>query len=367
MIRAIDDLDKITEGETVVLLFSGGLDSTYLLTKLINQHNCYVIALTIDVGQTDSPIDLEKQNRVEFVKLDCREEFSYDYVLSAIQNNGRYLGHHPLSASLSRPLFAKKAIELARDRGACAIIHTAVAHQNSLRRFNNSIKELGFEGEYGSPFELSDVSRKEKIEYLKEYSVDVCQGRKLSFDSNLWAMECEGDGPDCKSIKEYPHEFLNFNENRFGNIDIVLEFSKGVPVSLNHQEMKLNKLIESLTELVKDFEIGQYISYEENPSNEKMLEIKKAPAAEIILKSYWSFLNKFLAHDHLMLKNQLDQVWSKEASEGRWYSNLKKDIEAFNRSISKDVNCVVSIKVSSSKIHIVNVEKTIILPLQAVS
>ena len=362
MIRSIRDLDKVKKGQTVILLFSGGLDSTYLLTKLVNEYHCHVIALTFDVGQRDTPISLQDSEQVDFMKVDCREEFANDFVLKAIQNNGRYLGHHPLSASLSRPLFAKKAIELANMKSACAIIHTAVSHQNSLRRFNNSLTELGFTGEFGSPFELSDISREEKSNYLNKKGIEVCKSRTLSFDSNLWAMECEGDGPDCKSIKNFPDEFLSFNSKKH-EIDLTLEFSSGIPVALNNKHMNLDKLIISLTDLVKDLEIGQYISYEENPLNEKMLEIKKAPAAEIILKSYWSFLNKYLSHDHLMLKNQLDQVWSKEASEGRWFGALKKDIEEFNKSVSKDVNCVIHLKIGTSKILIVNVERNTPLSL----
>ena len=132
-----------------------------------------------------------------------------------------------------------------------------------------------FLGEFGSPFELSDLSREDKKSYLKELDIDVCKSRTLSFDSNLWAMECEGDGPDCKSIKNFPEEFLNYNQKE-NEMDLVLEFSLGIPVALNHKKMNLEHLIISLSDLVKDYEIGQYISYEENPLNEKMLEIKKA-------------------------------------------------------------------------------------------
>lgn len=356
MIRKMSDLDVLNDGEVVILLYSGGLDSTYLLTQLVVEYSCQVIALTIDVGQSDQSITIPNFKNVDFVKLDCKKEFADEFVLKALQNNGRYLGHHPLSASLSRPLFAKKAIEVAQAHGAKAIIHTAVAHQNSLRRFNNSILDLGYEGEYGSPFELGDISRSEKTKYLQKNGIEVCKSRELSFDSNLWATECEGDGPDCKSIKKFPTTFLN-ERTSSEELDLHIEFDSGVPIKINGIGMGLEDLIMNLNDQVEGYEIGQYISYEENPQSEKMLEIKKSPAAEVLLMSYWSYLNKYLSHDHLMIKNQLDQVWSKEASEGRWYGALKSNVESFNSSVASNVNCSIELKIRNSKVLIVNVEQ----------
>jgi argininosuccinate synthase len=366
MIREINDLSNLKNDDVVVLLYSGGLDSTYLLTYLLIELKCQVIALTIDVGQTDNVISAPGFDRVKFVELDCKKEFSEEFILKAIHNNGRYLGHHPLSASLSRPLFAKKAIEIAHMYKAKGIIHTAVSHQNSLRRFNNALRDLGFEGLYGSPFELGDISRSVKISYLRDNNIDVCESRALSFDSNLWATECEGDGPDCRSIKTYPNTFLN-EKSIHDELDLVIDFESGIPRKLNGEFVDLVDLIENIKTMVEGFEVGQYISYEENPQSEKMLEIKKCPAADILMKCYWAFLNKFLSHDHLMIKNQLDQVWSKEASEGRWYGALKKDIEEFNKSISKGVNCSIQVKIRRSNILIVGVEKSESIELKRAS
>jgi argininosuccinate synthase len=83
-----------------------------------------------------------------------------------LARGARYMGIYPISSSLSRPIIALHAVALARELGCQAIVHTANQSQNSLRRLNGAIEQLGYEGCYGSPYEYSAIPREQKIEAL---------------------------------------------------------------------------------------------------------------------------------------------------------------------------------------------------------
>ena len=169
-IKSIDDLEMLkNSSNSVVVLFSGGLDSTFLVVYLTKNLGKKVIAVHVDIGQEEELVensDLEEMG-VLVKSIDARDEFVNDFVYPAILNQGIYLKRHPLSASLSRPLFAKKAMKVAKEYNAQAIIHCATSTQNSLRRFNLTLEHLNFDGVYGSAFETSTPTRSEKIEFLK--------------------------------------------------------------------------------------------------------------------------------------------------------------------------------------------------------
>ncbi|MFE9764470.1 argininosuccinate synthase domain-containing protein [Streptomyces sp. NPDC005808] len=75
----------------------------------------------------------------------CGEEFAGRYVAPAIAAQAVYLGIHPVSSTLSRPLIAQSAVELARTLGAQAVLHAANRSQNTLRRLNGALRLLGYE------------------------------------------------------------------------------------------------------------------------------------------------------------------------------------------------------------------------------
>lgn len=152
----------------ILTLFSGGLDSSYLLYRLSQTH-CKVTALTVDLGDGVDRDDLKTITDyfgADLVVLDARNRFIDDAVIPAVQAFAQYLGIYPISSSLSRPIIVQCAVEQAKKLGCGAIIHTANQSQNSLRRLNGALQQLGYEGFYGTPYEFSVISRQQKMEEL---------------------------------------------------------------------------------------------------------------------------------------------------------------------------------------------------------
>src|SRR3954470_16474775 len=106
----------------VLLLYSGGLDTSVMLKWIQDEYEAEVVALTVNLGQPGEDYDVVKGKALQLGALDChvidaREEFVRDYGLTSIKANGLYGGGYPLSTALGRPLIAKLAVEYARNSG----------------------------------------------------------------------------------------------------------------------------------------------------------------------------------------------------------------------------------------------------------
>lgn len=153
----------------VVTMFSGGLDSTYLLFRLQRLGFTNVHAVAVDVGATIDEDELTKYAAhfgASFICLDGRELFVKEGVMSAIRAHAMYMGMFPISSSLSRPFIARWVTDYAKALNAGLLLHTANLSQNSLARLNNSIRRYGFPGKFGSPYVHSVVSREKKAAEL---------------------------------------------------------------------------------------------------------------------------------------------------------------------------------------------------------
>jgi argininosuccinate synthase len=210
LIRSFAQLENaiLDPTDPVVTLFSGGLDSTYLLYRLRKLGMQNIHAVSIDVGDVESHTgkrEIATHLGATFHSVDARNEFISHHVAPAIRAHAVYLGTHPISSSLSRPLLAKAAVELTQKTGARMLLHTANRSQNSLRRLNGSISALRFTGRYGSPYDLDPVDRSTKIEHLATAGLTRMAQRVVSGDSNLWCREYESgflDDPENHAMEQ---------------------------------------------------------------------------------------------------------------------------------------------------------------------
>src|SRR5256885_9247912 len=112
----------------VLLLYSGGLDTSVMLKWIQDEYEAEVVALTVNLGQPGEDFEVVRGKALRLGALDChvvdaREEFANDYVLPAIKANALYGGGYPLFTALARPLIAKIAVDVARQTGCDTIAH----------------------------------------------------------------------------------------------------------------------------------------------------------------------------------------------------------------------------------------------------
>lgn len=367
-VRSLEDLLFVSQRTHHVLtLFSGGLDSTYLLHKL-SSLGCKVTALAVDVGEGADLAELSRITDffgVTLERVDGCSAFVEEAVLPALQSNAQYLGIYPISSSLSRPIIARVAVETAHRLGCGAILHTANQSQNSLRRLNGAIKQLGFTGFAGSPYEYSALSREEKIQELSEIGLSGFQSRGMSGDANLWVREYESgklDNPEDFCITEDIYSWTRKSQPQ-AREEMEIEFRAGRPIALNGQILPLQELIHQVNQQAGSFQIGRYSGLEHLEGGEKVLEVREAPAASVLMQAYRTLETAILDAELIREKIVLEQLWVREAIEGRWFSPLKTSIDAFISQTAKTINGKVALKLSPGSAQLASIRASAALYL----
>ncbi|HBB5299461.1 TPA: argininosuccinate synthase, partial [Listeria monocytogenes] len=182
--------------EKIVLAYSGGLDTSVAIQWLV-ESGYEVIACCLDVGEGKN-LDFIKEKAItvgasESYTIDAKEEFAEDFALIALQAHAYYEGKYPLISALSRPLIAKKLVEVARQEGASAIAHGCTGKGNDQVRFEVAIHALAPDLKVVSPVRDWKWSREEEINYAKEHNIPVPidLDNPFSIDQNLWGRSNE--------------------------------------------------------------------------------------------------------------------------------------------------------------------------------
>ncbi|MFD7625437.1 argininosuccinate synthase-related protein [Streptomyces sp. NPDC059851] len=335
----------------VVTLFSGGLDSSYLLLRLRDAGFRNIHAVSVDLGEDETLADKQEitdELGVRLHVIDGRRAFAERFVRPAIAAQAVYLDTHPVSSTLSRPLIAELSVELAGELGAGAVLHTANRSQNTLRRLNGALGLLGFDGWYGSPYDLDPVDREQKILELKEVGLDRMSSRVVSGDSNLWCREFESgilDDPEDHAVPEHMYQWSAVRPDATGET-VEISFRAGVPVAVDGEELGLPEIIDTLNRRAGAYGLGRYSGLEHLDNGEKVLEIREMPAATLLLRTYRHLETATLGAETIREKMHLEQLWVREALEGRWFGELRQALQSFIDVCAAEVSGTVSWKLA---------------------
>src|SRR5919108_3401377 len=184
----------------VLLLYSGGLDTSVMLKWIQDEYEAEVVALTVNLGQPGEDYEVVKGKALHLGALDChvvdaREEFAEEYVLPAIKANGLYGGGYPLFTALGRPLIAKLAVEKARESGCDTVAHGCTGKGNDQVRIESTVATLDPGLKVIAPVREWQMGREEEIAYARQHGIPVKGGTEAppySIDDNLWGRSSEG-------------------------------------------------------------------------------------------------------------------------------------------------------------------------------
>ncbi|MEU2071380.1 argininosuccinate synthase-related protein [Streptomyces anulatus] len=363
--RGIRSFHDITHSDVdvkrpIVTLFSGGLDSTYLLHRLVQAGATEVHALNVDVGGDEKPEQIRRiadRLGVRLHLIDERDAFLAEFVQPAIAAHGVYLDTHPVSSSLSRPLIARAAVRVARGLDAGMILHTANRSQNTLRRLNGALDQLGFPGHFGTPYDLHPVDREMKIKELRAVGLDEMAERTASGDSNLWCREFESGILDDPEHHEVPETYYRWSAGRgIPEAEYVeVTFRAGTPVAVDGREAPLADIIASLNLTVGAHGLGRYTGLEHLPDGMKVLEVREMPAAWLLLASRRHLETATLDAESLREKIHVEQIWVREALEGRWFGGLRAACQAFITELTAPVTGSVRWRLDRSRTSTVSI------------
>lgn len=185
----------------VVLAYSGGLDTSVMITWLKeNYNNCEVIAVTADVGQGEYELEGLEEKAINsgaskiYIK-DLKDEMVKDYIIPTIKSGATYEGQYLLGTPFTRPLIAKHLSEIALKENADAVCHGATGKGNDQVRFELAIKALAPQLQIIAPWRTWELkSREDEIEYAEKHNIPLKINRKTNYskDKNLWHLSHEG-------------------------------------------------------------------------------------------------------------------------------------------------------------------------------
>jgi argininosuccinate synthase len=339
----------------VLLLYSGGLDTSVMLHWIQEKYGAEVVALTVNLGQPKEDFDVVRGKALDLGALACdvvdaREEFAEQYVLPAIKANALYGGGYPLFTALGRPLIAKLAVEYARKHNCDTIAHGCTGKGNDQVRIEATVATLAPEIKIIAPVRNWQMGRQEEIEYCRQHNIPIAGGTEAppySIDDNMWGRSSEG-----KSIEDLQSapaddifQLVTPPEKAPDQaVEVAIEFEMGRPVGLDGQRMDLVSLIERLTDLGCTHGVGIVDHIEDRVVGLKVRDIYEVPAAAIVLTAHKE-LEKLVSTSHQNLfKSQLDNQWAWLAYAGLWYEPLRGDLDAYMESVNKQVTGEITVK-----------------------
>ncbi|MDX6667812.1 MAG: argininosuccinate synthase, partial [Solirubrobacteraceae bacterium] len=169
------------EVRRVLLLYSGGLDTSVMLKWIQDRYEAEVVALTVNLGQPGEDYEVIEGKARNLGAIDChvvdaRAEFAREYVLPAIKANALYGGGYPLFTALGRPLIAKLAVDHARSSGCDTIAHGCTGKGNDQVRIEATVATLAPELKVIAPVRSWAMGREEEIAYAREHGIPVKGG-----------------------------------------------------------------------------------------------------------------------------------------------------------------------------------------------
>ena len=347
----------------VVLAYSGGLDTSIIISWLKETYGCEVIAVVGNVGQTDELVGLEekalKTGASKIYIEDLTKEFVEDYIFPTIQAGAVYEGKYLLGTSFARPLIGKRLVEIAIKEGADAICHGCTGKGNDQVRFELTIKAFAPDMPIIAPWrEWSIKSREEEIEYAEAHNVPLKINRETNYskDKNLWHLSHEGlDLEDAGNEPLYEKKgFLEMGVSPIQAPDvptyITLDFEQGRPVAYNGEKMSAKDIILNLNKVGGENGIGLLDIVENRLVGMKCRGVYETPGGAILYAAHDYLetlcLDKYTAHK----KQELSVTFAALVYNGQWFTPLREALSAFVDKTQEKVTGKVKLKLYKGNI-----------------
>lgn len=357
---------KIGEVKKVLLLYSGGLDTSVMLKWIQDTYHADVIALTLDIGQQHDDLEAVKKKALKFgaikaIVLDAKDEFAEEVLAKGIKANACYQGDYHLSTPMGRAILAKKAVEIAKKEKADAIAHGCTGKGNDQVRIEGYVLTLDPAIKIIAPVREWMMDRNEEITYAKKHKIPVPASVDFpySVDDNMWGMTWEGGEIEDPSLIPPIKRFLTtytLAEDAPTQPELVtLGFEKGLPVSLSGKKLSLAKLISQLNKVAGKHGVGVTHLLEDRLIGLKNRGVYEMPAAHTIINAHKA-LEKYVSTRALNeLKEQLDTKWGYLCYGALWYDPVMQAINTFNGFVNEKVTGKVTIKLFKGKADVVAV------------
>ena len=329
--------------EKVVLAYSGGLDTTALIPWLKETFDYEVVCCCVNCGQGNELDGLDERAKLSGAsKLyieDIVDDFSDNYIMPCVQAGAVYEHKYLLGTSMARPAIAKKLVEIARKENAVAICHGATGKGNDQIRFELGIKALAPDIKIIAPWRMTDVwtmqSRDDELAFCQAHGINLPFDASHSYsrDRNLWHISHEGLELEDPSNEPNYDDLLVMSTTPEKAPDkaeyVTMTFEKGIPKSINGEEMKVSDIIRKLNELGGKHGIGIIDIVENRVVGMKSRGVYETPGGTILYEAHQQLEELVLDRDTTTFKMDVGNKFAQVVYEGKWETPLREALQAF--------------------------------------
>lgn len=354
--------------QKIVLAYSGGLDTSVILTWLKESFDAEIITFTADIGQKDELDGLEeKALRTGASKAyidDLRDEFARDFIYPMFQAGALYEGQYLLGTSIARPLIAKRMVEIARAEGATAIAHGATGKGNDQVRFELTAAALAPELEVIAPWRIEEFreqfpGRAEMIAYAEKHGIPVTAtaSKPYSTDRNLLHISFESGmledpwfDPSADSnrgmyvLSRAPEEAPDEAEY------VELQFEQGNCTAINGERLSPLAAMELLNELGGRHGIGRVDMVENRFVGMKSRGVYETPGGTILFVAHRKMESLTMDREVMHLRDSLIPKYASLVYNGFWFASERLAIQALVAESQKNVTGTVRLKLYKGNI-----------------
>ena len=336
------------EKEKVILAYSGGLDTSIIISWLKENYGYDVICVCGDVGQGKETEGLEeralKSGASKLYLEDLREEYVRDFIFPTLKAGAVYEGKYLLGTSHARPIIAKRLVEIARQEGAVAICHGATGKGNDQVRFELTVKALAPDLKIIAPWRIWDIkSREDAIDYAEARGIEipVTKSDLYSRDRNIWHISHEGmDLEDPANMPQYEN-LLKLTVPPTKTPDepkyVTINFEKGVPVAVDGEKLGPVQLVEKLNEIGGAYGVGLVDIVEDRLVGMKSRGVYETPGGSILYAAHKELEYLCLDRQTQSFKAQAAVKFSELVYDGNWFTPLREALSAFVDSTQETV------------------------------
>jgi argininosuccinate synthase len=339
--------------QRIVLAYSGGLDASIAIPWLADTFKAEVVTVTLDVGAGAELVDIRQRalalGAVRSHVIDVRDEFIRDYAMPALQAGALHADRAPMATALTRPLVARKLVDVARMEHADAVAHGAGATSDDGLRFDALVGALDPALRVIAPTRMWDMTRDEALRFAREKGIPASAsygGPHKSF-ANVWGRStlCSaGQDPwveppeDIFALTRSPRDCPQQPAY------VEIEFEAGRPVRVNSIEMSPLEMIESLETIAGLHGIGRLDLMTPRLAGGQSREIFEAPAAVVLHTAHRELEQLVVPSDLEQVAHALGRTYADLVNAGQWFSPTRTAIDAFVAAVQPRVTGAIRLK-----------------------
>ena len=346
--------------EKIILAYSGGLDTSIIISWLIENYDMDVIAACINVGQEENMTGMEEKALKTGAKKiyieNLTEEFLRDYVFKGVKANAKYEGTYLLGTAYARPLIAKKLVEIAHKEGAKYICHGCTGKGNDQVRFEVGIAAIDPTIKVIAPWRIWDInSREAAIDYATTHGIEinVTKEKIYSRDENIW--HCSHEGGDIEDLtNEHNQEMYLMvtppEQAKDEATYVEIYFEKGIAKKINGEVLTATNIVKTLNKIAGENGIGVIDIVENRLVGMKSRGIYETPGGTVLYAAHKELEDITLGKDTLHFNQLISQKYGELVYNGLWFTKLREALDGYLDETQEHVTGTVTLKLYKGNI-----------------